>query len=244
MVDCLSFSLLLGSKNCFFRRYFFSHWFILDQAMVFDRIQPLHSVASPQTHDVFSQEANTFSYVHLLNLMGVTSLGRHTRPTCHQAPFEMFIKKGWCWPPYSVFSWTSSDARGLGLLFMVCACVVGLLGYMLIWMRETWGVFWRSAHGPTTRFTWLRIVKVLGQTAHASNHHATRGLPINASVLYPMGSHEFLWPNMGIATSLGSRVSNAAFWLANTKFAALWLVTDYCSPHYYWPPSTTSVFSE
>ena len=169
MVDCLSFSLLLGSKNCFFRRYFFSHWFILDQAMVFDRIQPLHSVASPQTHDVFSQEANTLSYVHLLNLMGVTSLGRHTRPTCHQAPFEIVIKKKVDVDLNTVyFSWTSSDARGLGLIFVVCACVVGLRGNRLIRMWETWGVFWRSAHGPTTPFTWLRIVKVLGQTAHAS----------------------------------------------------------------------------
>ena len=128
MVDCLSFILLLGSKKYhFFCRHFFSCQFILDQAMVFLRIQPLHFVASPQTYDVFIQEANTLSYVHLLNLMGVTSLGRHTRPTCHQALFEMFIKKRLMLTSIQcVFSWTFSDARGLGLLFMVCACAVGL----------------------------------------------------------------------------------------------------------------------
>ena len=176
MVDFISFSFLLGSKNCFFRRYFFSHRFILDQAMVFHRIQPIHSVASPQTHDVFSQEANTLSYVHLLNLMGVTSLGRHTRPACHQALRGMFIKKRLMLTSIQcVFSWTFSDARGLGLLFMVCACVVGLRENRLIRMRGTWGLFWRSAHGPTTPFTWLRRAKPLARTAHASNHHATKG---------------------------------------------------------------------
>ena len=84
------------------------------------------------------------------------------------------------------FSLTSGDARGLGLLLTVCACAVGLRGNALIWMRGTWGVFWRSAHVPTIPFTWLRRAKALGQTAHASNHHATRCLPMNAYVLYPM----------------------------------------------------------
>ena len=32
--------------------------------------------------------------------------------------------------------------------------------------------------------------KALDRTAHASNHHATRGLPMNAYVLYPMRSRE------------------------------------------------------
>ena len=84
------------------------------------------------------------------------------------------------------FSWTSGNARGLGLLFMVCACVVGLRENRLTWMRGTWGLFWRSAHGPTIPFTWLRRAKAWGRTAHASHHHATRGLPINVYVLYPM----------------------------------------------------------
>ena len=134
-----------------------------------------------------------------------------------------------------VFSWTFSDARGLGLLFMVCACAVGLRENRLTWMRGTWGLFWRSAHGPTIPFTWLRRAKAWANLRMRLTTTQLRGLPINASVLFPMGSREFLWPNMDIATSLGSRVSNAAFWLADTKFAALWLVTDYCSLHYYCP---------
>ena len=89
------------------------------------------------------------------------------------------------------FSWTSGDARGLGLLFMVCACAVGLRGNRLIGMRGIWGVVWRSARLPTMPFTWLRRAKALGPTAHASNHHATKGHPMNACVLYPMGSREF-----------------------------------------------------
>ena len=45
------------------------------------------------------------------------------------------------------------DARGLGLLFMVCACAVGLGGNVLIRMRGNWGVVWRSAHVSTIPFT-------------------------------------------------------------------------------------------
>ena len=112
----------LDLKIVFFRRHFFSHRFILNQTMVFDRIQPLHSVASPQAHDVFSQEANTLSYVHLLNLMGVTSLERHTRPTCHQALFEMFIKKR--------------------LMLTSIQCVF----HGLLVMRGVWGFFSWFAH--------------------------------------------------------------------------------------------------
>ena len=44
-------------------------------------------MASPQTYDLFSQETNTLSSVHVLNIvktMGVTSLGPHTRPACTQ----------------------------------------------------------------------------------------------------------------------------------------------------------------
>ena len=110
--------------------------------------------------------------------MGVTSLGRHTRPACHQALFEMFIKKKKLilTSIQCVFSWTSGDARGLGLLFMVCARAVGLRGNVLIGMRGTWGVVWRSAHLPTVPFTWLRRAKALGPTAHASYQHATIGV--------------------------------------------------------------------
>ena len=120
-------------------------------------------------------------------IKGVTSLGRHTRPACNPGSTRDLLIKKVDFDLHTVcFSWTSGDARGLGLLFMVCACAVGLRGNVLIWMRGTWGVVWRSAHVPTIPFTWLRRAKALGPTAHASNHHATRGLPMNAYVLYPM----------------------------------------------------------
>ena len=53
--------------------------------MVILRFQPLYSMASSSTHDFFFQEANTLHFVHVLNIKGVTSLGRHTRPACNQA---------------------------------------------------------------------------------------------------------------------------------------------------------------
>ena len=64
------------------------------------------------------------------------------------------------------------DARGLGLLFMVCACAVGLRGNRLTGTRGTWGVVWRSAHVPTIPFTWLRRANAWALTAHASNYQA------------------------------------------------------------------------
>ena len=64
------------------------------------------------------------------------------------------------------------DARGLGLLFVDCACAVGLRGNRLIGTRGTWGVVWRSAHVPTIPFTWLRRVNAWALTAHASNYQA------------------------------------------------------------------------
>ena len=51
-------------------------------------------MASSSTHDFFFQEANTLYFVHSLNIQGVTSLGRHTRPTCHLGSIrDVFIKK-------------------------------------------------------------------------------------------------------------------------------------------------------
>ena len=122
--------------------------------------------------------------------MGVTSLGRHTRPACNQALLAMCWLKKWLLTTVECVFLDFWDARGLGLLFVVCACAVGLRGNGLTGMRGTWGVVWRSAHVPTIPFTWLRRAKALGPTAHASYHHATRGLPMNAYVLYPMRSRE------------------------------------------------------
>ena len=149
-------------------------------------VQSLYSMASSTSHDFFCQEANTLHLLCVLIIKGVTSLGPHIRQVCNQAPLEIFIKKVDFDLNTVCFSWTSGDARGLGLLFMVCTCVIGLRGNMLTWMRGTWGVFWRSAHVPTIPFTWLRRAKPLGRTAHASYHHATRCLPMNTYVLYRM----------------------------------------------------------
>ena len=138
------------------------------------------------------------------------------------------------------FSWTSGDARGLGLLLMVWACAVGLRGNRLIWMRGTWGIVWRSAHVPTIPFTWLHRAKALGPTAHASYQHATKGLPMNAYVLYPMlpictligreRSCEFFYDVLMLISHVTT--FSLSDWL-RAKFAALWLVGTYCCPVYY-----------
>ena len=126
------------------------------------------------------------------------------------------------------FLWISGDARGLGLLFMVCACAVGLRGNVLTWMRGTWGVFWRSAHVPTIPFTWLRRAKALDRTAHASYHHATRGLPMNAYVLYPMRSRKQI-DDVPYANESRTLKYNTPI-----VFLALWLVETWSSPIDYW----------
>ena len=55
-----------------------------------------------------------------------------------------------------------------------------------------------------------------------------------ACVLYSYGVTWISWPYMGIVTSAWSHGRNARFWLVEKKFAALWLVSTYCSHHYYW----------
>ena len=72
--------------------------------------------------------------------MGVTSFGRHTRPACNQALFAMCQLKKWMLTSIECVFLDFWDARGLGLLFVVCACVVGLCGNRLTGKRGTWGV--------------------------------------------------------------------------------------------------------
>ena len=50
-------------------------------------------MASSIAHDFFRQEANTLHLLCVLIIKGVTSLGPHLRPACHQAPLEIVIKK-------------------------------------------------------------------------------------------------------------------------------------------------------
>ena len=104
--------------------------------------------------------------------MGVTSLGRHTRPACNQALLTMCSLKKWMLTSIERVFLDFGDARGLGLLFVVCACAVGLRGNRLTGMRGVWGDHWRSAHVPTIPFTWLRRVNAWAPTAHASNYQA------------------------------------------------------------------------
>ena len=90
-----------------------------------------------------------------------------------------------------MFFLTSGDARGLGLLFMVCACALGLRGNRLTGMRGTWGVVWRSAHVPTIPFTWLPRANALGPTAHASNHYVNN---VDLTLVCVCSlSHGFTW---------------------------------------------------
>ena len=136
------------------------------------------------------------------------------------------------------------DARGLGLLFVVCACAVGLRGNRLTGMRGTWGVVWRSAHVPTIPFTWLRRANALGPTAHASNYQALLSIKLckqcgsNSCVrvfIIPWGhvnNHDHIW---AFVTSMGSPDLNARFWLVEKISAALWLVTSGSSLYDYLP---------
>ena len=77
-----------------------------------------------------------------------------------------------------MFFLDSGDARGLGLLFMTCACAIALCENRLAGMRGTWGVVWRSAHVPTIPFTWLRKANAWAPTAHASNYQALLSLKL------------------------------------------------------------------
>ena len=74
-------------------RHLYQFPFPFNQTMVQVRVQPLYSMASSIAYDFFRQEANALYSLCVLIIKGVTSLGRHTRPACHQAPLEMFIKK-------------------------------------------------------------------------------------------------------------------------------------------------------
>ena len=158
--------------------------------------------------------------------MGVTSVGRHTRPACHQALFAIcwlkrvdsdlhtvcFFMDFWgCEGSGATFHGLRMRSRStrksahrnagdLGSSLAVCACAYDPIHV--------------TAQG-----------KSLGPNCacvQPPRHY--RGLPMNACVHYPMGSRGFSWPYMGIVTSIGSPDLNARFWLVDKIFAALWLV--------------------
>ena len=209
--------------------------------MVQVRVQPLFSMASSIAHDSFLQEANTISYVHLLMSRAWRHLDVTHVPLVTRLYSRLSLKKVDFDLHIVCFSWTSGDARGLGLLLMVCACAVGLRGNVLIGMRATWGVVWWSAHVPTIPFTWLCRAKALGPTAHASNHHATIGVFLWMPMFFTLCSLSARWlversrEFFDDVFMLMSHVTTFSLsdWLRAT-FAALWLVTDWSSHVYYY----------
>ena len=210
--------------------------------MVIHRLQSLYSMASSSAHDFFFQEANTLYFVHSLISRAWRHLGVTHVPLVIQALLAMCWLKKWMLISIECVFLDFWDARGLGLLFVVCACAVGLRGNGLPGMRGTWGDNWRSAHVPTIPFTWLRRANALGPTAHASNYQALLSLKLckecgfNSCVrvfIIPWGhvnNHDHIW---AFVTSIWSHGRNARFWLVEKIFAALWLVTDPCSPYDY-----------
>ena len=140
--------------------------------MVIHRLQSLYSMASSSAHDFFFQEANTISFVHSLISRAWRHLDVTHVPLVIQALLAMCWLKKWMLTSIECVFLDFWDARGLGLLFVVCACAVGLRGNRLTGMRGTWGVVWRSAHVPMIPFTWLRRANAWALTTHASNYQA------------------------------------------------------------------------
>ena len=155
-------------------------------------------MASSSAHDFFFQEANTISFVHSLISRAWRHLGVTHVPLVIQALLAMCWLKKWMLISIECVFLDFWDARGLGLLFVVCACAVGLRGNRLTGMRGTWGVVWRSAHVPTIPFTWLRRANALGPTAHASNHYVKKcgSNPCVRVFFIPWGHvnfHDHIW---------------------------------------------------
>ena len=139
--------------------------------------------------------------------MGVTSLGRHTRPTCHPGSIrDMFIKKSGCWPLYSVFfltlgmrgvwgyfhglrmrsrfmrKWAPRHAGDLGSGLAVCACVFDLIHV--------------TAQGKRLDLN-CACVQLPGSSLHKTMQTMQIQL-LCVCVLYSMGSRVKPCPNMGI----------------------------------------------
>ena len=71
-------------------------------------------MASSSAHDFFFQEANTLHFVHSINIQGVMSLGRHTRPACHPGSIRDVLIKKWMLTSIECVFLDFWDARGLG----------------------------------------------------------------------------------------------------------------------------------
>ena len=112
------------------------------------------------------------------------------------------------------------DARGLGLLFMVCACAVGVRGNRLTGMRGTWGsrlAVCACAYDPihvTAQGQRLGPICACVQLPGSILHKTMSRMWIQllcACVLYSMGSRVKPCPYMGICDVNKSHGPNARF---------------------------------
>ena len=110
---------------------------------------------------------------------------------------------------------------------MVCACAVGLRGNVLIGMRGTWGVVWRSAHVSTIPFVTVQGKSLGPNCACVQPPRHYRGLPMNACVLYPMRSREFYDHIWALKRHLGHMTYMLdSDWLKNPLLRSDWLSTE------------------
>ena len=123
--------------------------------------------------------------------------------------------------PSCHFRWrhpSSLPMRGIWEHFGGAASVRGVIQHPVfsnLWppMRGDWGAVWGSRTHKLTSCT------------YGSSYECVCSLP--------HGSREFLWPYMGIVTSIWSHDLYAWFWLVPKNFAALWLAVAWSSPIYY-----------
>ena len=86
MVDCFSFSLLLGSNHTLLLirfRHLCQFPFSSKETVVLHRFQPLHQMATSNAHDLTLQEANTLSFVHPILMVSPSvfrNLGQYELP--------------------------------------------------------------------------------------------------------------------------------------------------------------------
>ena len=141
MVDCFSFSLLLGSNHPLLIR--FRHLcqfpFSSNQTVVIHRFQPLYSMASSRAHDYFLQEANTISHVHFLM----------SRAWCHlDVTYVPLVNLGSALNKTMWKMWIQP----------LCACVPYPMGHVNAYAQIWAFVTSHKSHGLNTRF-WLVEIK-------------------------------------------------------------------------------------
>ena len=168
--------------------------------MVIHRFQPLYSMASSIAHVFFLQEANTICHVHLLMSRAWRHLDVTHVPLVNQVRDLFFIKsKKWFFTLQLCVFLDFWDARGLGLLFMVCDCAAGP----------------RDVPFVLQVLLSIKLCEKCGSNSCVGVFFIPWG---------HVNSHDHIW---AFVTSMGSPDLNARFWLVETIFAALWLVSTY-----------------